>query len=144
MLSTVISTSERVAGLSLKAKLLFTWLIAHADDQGRMSAKSSTIKAVVCPMVDEITESEIESLLDEMSGQGLIERYPPYLETQDWYPTSEVLQIIDWWDHQSLRDPQPSKFPPNKGWTQDRANRQSRDSAGRFEHHSDRSPFVRR
>ena len=38
MLSPTISTSERVNMLSTKAALLYTWLLAHCDDQGRLSA----------------------------------------------------------------------------------------------------------
>jgi len=51
MLHKTISTSSQVNKLSLPARLLFTWAIAHADDDGRLRGDPEYIKATVVPMV---------------------------------------------------------------------------------------------
>jgi hypothetical protein len=112
--------------LSLKAALLYTWLIPHVDDQGRVSGESATIKAVVCPLRKDIEEAEIPKLLSEMEDMGLIILY------SDMRVITGMIQIVNWWDYQALRDPQPSRYPPPEGWNQDRLVAQAHDQSGRF------------
>ena len=130
-----ISTSERVNRLSLKAALLYTWLLPHADDQGRMSGSPATIKAVVVPMRTDITESEILDLLHEIEHQNLITLYladERRLETGDFTPNDFLLQINDWCEYQALREPKASRYPPPRGWNKDRVESGSRDKSGRY------------
>jgi hypothetical protein len=47
-----ISTSERVASLGVKGALLYTWMITHADPQGRMQGKPKVIKQLVVPFLE--------------------------------------------------------------------------------------------
>ena len=121
-----ISTSERVNQLSLKAALLFTWMIAHADDQGRMSGNPATVKGIVCPMRDDITKADIVDLLREIEDKELILIYPAYEQYLNWPIEDAIIQIIDWWDYQALREPQASKYAAHECW-QDRIGRQARD-----------------
>ena len=129
-----ISTSERVNRLSLKAALLYTWLLPHADDQGRMSGSPATIKAVVVPMQRDITESEILGLLDEIEIQSLITLFVAEEKRSNTInPEDFILQINDWWDYQALREPKASRFPPPSGWNKDRVESQTRDNSGRYQ-----------
>lgn len=66
MIDKRISVSEQVANLPLKAQLLFTWMIPHADDVGLLPYSARTIKALVVPMVDAITSDSIGFQLESM------------------------------------------------------------------------------
>lgn len=128
-----ISTSPKVNALSLKAALLYTWLIAHCDDQGRMLVDAKAIKGAVCPMRDDIEEEEVLDLLQEMQGQGLIDRYLVTLRIGGTVKRVPVLQMLDWWEYQSqLSHPRPSQYPPMEGWTDRIGKPQARDEEGRF------------
>ena len=75
MISKSISVSKQVNKLSLGAKLLFTWLIPHCDDWGRMTGDPEVIKAIVFPMDNDYNPDIIEKCLIEMVSQRLIIRY---------------------------------------------------------------------
>ena len=96
MLSGSISTSERVNKLSLKAALLYTWMLAHCDDQGRISADPHTVKGTVCPMRRDIRERDIQGLLEEASGRLPNPRWvtPPWV-LREWET------ICDWVEPES-------------------------------------------
>src|SRR5579883_2309315 len=68
-----ISVSEQVANLTLPAQLLFTWMIPHADDFGLLPHSPKTIKALVVPMIEEITWQHVEAMLENMVQEGLIQ-----------------------------------------------------------------------
>jgi hypothetical protein len=129
MLSPTISTSPRVNAMSLKSALVYTWLLSHCDDQGRFAGDAATVKGVVCPLRTDISEDDIKLSLVEMESRGLIQAYKP--EDFAWSPIQDLIQIVDWWDYQHLRDPQPSKYPAPHGW-QDRIGAQTRDERGRY------------
>jgi len=88
MLHKTISLSEQVNNLSLPAQLLFTWLIPHADDEGRLKGNPKYIKALVVPYHHEWTLEEIESFLQEIKQQGLIYSWDAdgkqYIEFPTW------------------------------------------------------------
>lgn len=71
MISRTISSSEKVHQIDWKARLLFTWMILHCDDEGRIEGSASTIKARVLPMAD-CTLQEIDKWLTAMKKTGLI------------------------------------------------------------------------
>lgn len=71
MIDKCISTSEKINDLSLKEAFIYTWLIPHLDDYGRMSGSPRTIKAGVFPMKDEITAGDIEEALKKFKGLKL-------------------------------------------------------------------------
>jgi len=75
MLRAQISLSPQVNDLSIKAALLFTWLIPHVDDFGRIHADPRRIKATIVPMRDDISAKEIPSLLNEIEDKSLIVLY---------------------------------------------------------------------
>jgi hypothetical protein len=122
-----ISTSDRVSELGASGALLFTWLLAHADDQGRYAGSARKVKAEVVPLVDEITVEGVEMALQAMAAGGLIIRYDA--------GGRQLIQIADWWEFQSgLRYRNPSRYLPPENWTDDikPPPERQRDGMGRF------------
>ncbi len=108
-----IATSLSIAQVSALAELLFWRILPQADDQGRLTGQPKQLKAVACPMRDEITEKNIPELLKELEGAALIIQYSTSSEP--------LIQIKSWWSFQSgMRRIYPSKYPAPEGW-QDRA-----------------------
>lgn len=108
MISKSISVSERVNSMSLFARLLFTWMIPHTDDFGRMTGSPMKVKALVVPMADE-TKDDVENALREMVEQDLIY----------WYSVDgkQYIQIKNFDKHQTgLHKRTKSKYPaPEEG-----------------------------
>lgn len=92
MISKSISVSEQVNGMSILARLLFTWMIPHADDWGRMAGNARTIRALVIPLVD-TTDTDVEDALQEIEGAGLISRYSASRTQLLCFPTWESHQL---------------------------------------------------
>jgi uncharacterized phage protein (TIGR02220 family) len=104
MVSKIISVSERVNDLSLFGRLLYTWMIPHADDWGRLPGSPAKVKVLVMPFADESREQFAEALAD-MSRKGLI----------IWYESSgdKFIQILKFEEHQQgLHKRTKSKLPP--------------------------------
>ncbi len=118
-----ISTSERVASLGVKGALLFTWMITHADSQGRMQGKPKVVKQQVVPFMDEITVEDMSETLELMEVQKLIICYTDSKERS-------LIQIADWWDWQTgLKYKAPSHYEPPSDW-EDKVT--PRDDNGKF------------
>ncbi|MGN6347073.1 MAG: conserved phage C-terminal domain-containing protein [Candidatus Nitrosocosmicus sp.] len=108
MVRNQISVSPQVNDLSLKGALLFTWLIPHADDFGRLYANPRRIKAKVVPMRDDITSQDIEECLNEMMEKGLINIYENNEE--------KFLELTGFDRHQDgLQKRSPSAIPAPSG-----------------------------
>lgn len=104
ILKTQISLSEQVNDLSLASALLFTWMIPHADDFGRMHGGARRIKALVVPMRDDFTAAITEECLREIASKKLIQRYEI---NGEFY-----IQFPSWESHQSgLHKRTKSKIP---------------------------------
>lgn len=71
MLNKKISQDEKVAKLSLKATLLYTWCIPHLDVKGRMYGDVWTLKSIV-PHIKEVTPQNIPSIIDEWVANLLV------------------------------------------------------------------------
>jgi hypothetical protein len=105
MLRSQISLSEQVNDMSIYAALLFTWMIAHADDFGRMPGGARKVKALVVPMRDDFTSASVEDCLVEMDAIGVVQRYEVKGEM--------FIQFPAWEEHQQgLHKRTRSKFPP--------------------------------
>lgn len=89
MLATSISVSEQVAALRDDfTRLLFTWMIAHADDWGVLTGSAAKVKALVMPMSDH-SMSEVEAAIADMEAHELIWRYAgpdgrPWVQFRTW------------------------------------------------------------
>lgn len=106
MISRSISTSRKVNRLQTdQARLLFTWMILHADDEGRMEGNPETIKMAVIPGLSWTLE-DIKSYLSDLTQNNLIK----------YYQTSEefYIQINKWDAFQTFHGihKSPSKIPP--------------------------------
>jgi hypothetical protein len=105
MLSASISESHQVASLpDDTARLIFTWLIPHADAVGRYSAHPMVIAGKVLTLLGISTEAIIQALV-AMHMESLIRLYEadgqPYLVFQGWER------------HQTIRhDREKPKYPP--------------------------------
>lgn len=119
MVSKVISISEKVNSLSLFGRLLYTWMIPHTDDFGRMPGSPAKIRALVVPMGDE-TVRDVEEALSDMSIRGLIQ----------WYGVDgeKYIQIVNFDEHQQgLHKRTKSKYPDPPEDSED-----SQESSGKF------------
>lgn len=103
MISKAISISEKVNSLSVFGRLLYTWMIPHADDFGRLPGSPVKVRALVVPMADE-TIKDVEQALKDMHKHGLI----------IWYEVDgeRFIQITNFEKHQQgLHKRTKSKFP---------------------------------
>ena len=107
MLSKVISVSEKVNTLpELLDMLLFTWMIPHADDYGRLPGSPAKVKALVVPMLDR-SINDIQRSMQRLEDQKLIVCYESNGEM--------AIQIVDFEKHQiGLKGKKASKYstPP--------------------------------
>src|SRR3990167_3598798 len=94
MLHRSISTSSQVNRLSLPARLLFTWMIPHADDEGRLKGSAEYIKASVVPMTN-WTFKRIKSYLEEIKSSGLIHYWQ---QNNEWF-----IEFAKWRQYQQIR-----------------------------------------
>lgn len=104
MLHKKISISGQVNKLTLPARLLFTWMIAHADDEGRLKGDPEYIKATVVPMT-KWSFKKIDCYLREIENLDLI----------DWYTfgNDKFIEFRKWNDYQTIRKDRfiPSTLP---------------------------------
>ena len=119
MLHKKISVSVQVNRLTLPTRILFTWMIPHADDEGKMKGDPEFIKATVVPMV-KWSFKKIREYLEEIKNKGLIYYWQ---ENNEWF-----IEFIKWDEHQTIRKDRliPSNLPsyPNKNDNQVINNRQ--------------------
>ena len=85
--------------------MLFTWMIPHGDDDGRLQGDVLYIKGIVFPMVDCIVQ-DVEMWLSDLMENELIE----------WYEADgeKYVQINKWANFQKIRKERhtPSNCPP--------------------------------
>ena len=123
-ISKQISGSERVADLPGHLdRLIYTWLIPHADVCGRLPGRPRKLIAMVCPMLG-VSAKEMGAVLKALAAQDLIELYTDH-------DGREVVQICGFERHQTIRKDREaaSKFGPKNG-------------AGAIPEHSRSSPGV--
>ena len=94
MLNRSISTSRKLAKCDDRTALIFSWIIPHTDDYGRMDGEAKMVKAQVCPLRD-YTEKDVQTSLDQLESVGLIRRYEVNGET--------YLEVIAYNDNQYHR-----------------------------------------
>jgi len=94
MLHAKISVSLQVNKLPEPAQLLFTWMISHADDEGRLKGDAESVRALVVPM-KHWSLKRMESYLDAIKREGLIYRWQ---EKNEWF-----IEFVKWTDHQYIQ-----------------------------------------
>jgi hypothetical protein len=70
-----ISVSEQLWNFSLEADLLFGRCIPHLDVDGRITGNPKGLKAIVCPLRDELSHQKITHLLRELGEADLVVWY---------------------------------------------------------------------
>jgi len=113
LLWNIISTSKKIRDIEgarwfrLACHVTYTWMIAHADDDGRLRGDPIKILANIVPY-EELTDKEIVNVLTELDRIALI----------NWYAVEDELfvQIADWGKYQRIRKDRyrPSIYPPYK------------------------------
>lgn len=105
MIAKSISVSERVNDLpDIFDMLLFTWMIPHVDDWGRMNGSPAKIKGVVIPMLEQKGKADVRDSLERLALARLI----------SWYEIDgeEFVQIEQFDKHQQgLHKRTKSRFP---------------------------------
>ena len=108
MISKSISVSEKVNTLpDVFDILLFTWLIPHSDDFGRLTGSPAKVKALVIPMLDKSIQ-DVENALAALHAAEVI----------IWYKVNgdKYIQIVNFDKHQQgLHKRTKSKFPEYDG-----------------------------
>jgi len=104
------ATSASLSNLSILAELLFWHILPQADDQGRLTGNPRYLKAITCPLRDEITIQDIPSLLNEL------ERLPTQLIIRYQNSDEELIQIYNWWVFQTMQWAYPSSYPAPAQW----------------------------
>jgi hypothetical protein len=116
MLNKKISQDNKVAKLSLKATLLYTWCIPYLDVEGKIYGDVWTLKSIV-PHVKEITPDNIPSIVNEWVVVDLVTYYGDdshkylyfkgFMENQSINPDREAKSEI----------PSPELLQSNSGLT---------------------------
>lgn len=95
-------SSGQVMECSRDARLLFIGLWNFSDDAGRFPYSPKQVKALVLPGDDDISSSDVQNWLDELSTNGLI--CPYSVDGKEYFE-------ITGWSHQKIDRPQPAKYP---------------------------------
>jgi hypothetical protein len=106
-----ISQSDQVAALSSdRARLMFTWMIPHADVHGQLPAHPLKLKGQVLTMLD-VSAAEVEEALQEMERVGLVRLYEVEGTRYLWFPG---------WSRHQKTNPEREGHPfPGHPWQQD-------------------------
>jgi len=78
MLSTRISLSKKAAAVSFAAEVIYTRIIPHADDAGRITGDLEELRAVIIPLGKKgkrISLKQLRQWLEELHNAGLITLY---------------------------------------------------------------------
>lgn len=94
-ISKEICVDKKVNNLSSPWSMLaFTWLLCHADAQGRTYGDPAIVKSLVFPRRDgEITTDQVESFIEEWNDCGLINWYEVNGDKYIEFPNFEKHQI---------------------------------------------------
>jgi len=119
-IATNIWDDEFVGSLTLFERLLWIGLFTSADDQGRLVHNSRVITRKIFLYDEDITPEQVEAAIEKFgqAGAGKVFIYEE--------KGKKLLQIVNWWDYQTLQWPQESRYPPPEGWV-DRVKRKGKD-----------------
>ena len=107
IVDTRIWSNENFAALPCWAQLLQIGIVTNADDQGRMKANPAYLRSVVFPY-GEMSLKDIAEWLCAIEANDTIRRYE--------VDGKEYLQLLKWWDYQSLSFAMPSDCPAPSDW----------------------------
>jgi hypothetical protein len=110
MIDSAMWSNENFAALPVMARLLQVGIINMADDQGRVKAFPAYLRSQVFPY-DDVSIDDIRKWLTLIANNGTIAIYQA--------DGKDYIQLLNWWEYQSLQYPAPSEYPAQPGW-QDR------------------------
>lgn len=109
MISSDLYEDDFYMGLGLFEQNLWVGLIVRcADDQGRIQDNPILIKSQIYPAAD-YPASLVDKAIDIYEAAGKVMRYE--------VGGKKMIQIINWWKHQTPSWAAPSKYPAPEGWT---------------------------
>lgn len=107
MIHKAISISRPINSLSEFAQLLFTWIIPHLDDFGKIDGNAEVIRALVIPMNRIRSEKDVEDAILE-----IIKKVPTVIRYE--VEKQSVLHFTSFDEHQvGLEKRTKSKYPDN-------------------------------
>lgn len=110
MIDSGMWSNENFAALPAMARLLQMGIINHADDQGRIKAHPAYLRSQIFPY-DDVAIADIDLWLRQIAENGTVLIYQ--------VDNKSYIQLVKWWDYQSLQYAAPSEYPPPGAW-QDR------------------------
>lgn len=99
-------TSDQLAECSTSARLLFVLMWLFCDDAGRHQASTKRLK-MECFPADELTDVQMQSLVNELINADLIFEYE--------YRAQRLWQVKSWKKHQKIDRPSYKFGPLDKG-----------------------------
>ena len=123
ILSGDVSSSDKLAGVSDRAALLWSWLLPHVNSWGQMDGSPGSVRARVAPR-RKWTDAMVEGMLCELHNAGLIILYSPPPPDADLNssPPDRVILVTNWEKYQRLdrrsqapEYPMPTARPGNSG-----------------------------
>src|SRR5262245_6618719 len=85
---------------------LWVGMLTEADDEGRLVADASWLRAVVFPYQPKVTVAVVDCRLSRIAELGLIRLYQ--------VEATRYAEFQSWADHQSIDRPRKSKYPSYK------------------------------
>lgn len=83
-------------------------IVMSADDQGRLQDNEMLVKSQIFPM-DNKPQARVKQSMDLLVEKGLLQRYQK--------DGKKLMQIVNWWKHQSPSWASPSNYPAPDDWT---------------------------
>lgn len=111
MLDSRLWANEHFGEMPMMARLLLLGIINHADDQGRIKGKLMYLRTEIFRYDRDVTDEQVGECLKLIEANGTIECYAA--------DGKEYVQLLNWWDYQSLQFAAPSDMPRSATW-QDR------------------------
>src|SRR5687767_2730037 len=94
---------RKVGLLTDRQYRLWVGMITEADDEGRLVADTSWLRAVVFPYQPKLTVRQVSDDLLAISQMGLVNLYT--------VGECRYAEFASWRDHQSINKPHASKLP---------------------------------
>lgn len=107
MMSSSVWTDEKFIELDDVTRLVWFGLITMVDDQGRISNNSALLKAAIFP-TDRKSVNTLTKSVQKLNDSGMVVCYEK--------DGKSVIQIVNWWEHQSPPWARPSSLPAPDNW----------------------------
>lgn len=108
MISSDIWEDDFFTALKMAERLIWIGVItACADDQGRLQDNANLINSKLFPM-DDADKTVMEHAINKFVRAGRLYRYT--------VNGKKLLQVTNWWKHQTPRWAGKSNYPPPEGW----------------------------